>query len=84
MPNFSSQVIFNDITCKSPIPHNSGNFPELPELQYNQETERTAAQNLNQIAHAEEEMVNMAGESIIESQRQLIEIDDNELRGEIS
>ena len=49
-PDFSSQVIFNDTTCKSPIPHNSGNFPELPELQYNQETARTATQNLNQIA----------------------------------
>lgn len=30
-------VIFNDITCKSPIPLNSSNFPELLELQYNQD-----------------------------------------------
>ncbi|TMW81395.1 hypothetical protein EJD97_009884, partial [Solanum chilense] len=83
-PDFLSQVIFNGISCKSPIPYNSGNFPKLPKLQYNQEIERTATQNLSQIAHVEEEMANMVRESIIESQRQLIEIDHNKLRGEIS
>lgn len=46
-PDSSSQVIFNDIACKSPIPLNSGNFPELLELRRDQDTERTTTQVSN-------------------------------------
>ncbi|KAH0738018.1 hypothetical protein KY290_036723 [Solanum tuberosum] len=77
-PDYSSQVIFNDILGKDPEDESSNISLDFVESRHCRETENTHMQLENQIIHEEKEMANMVGETIIESLHHLIEIEEND------
>ncbi|PHU14270.1 hypothetical protein BC332_15475 [Capsicum chinense] len=78
-PDFSSQVIFNDILGKGPCEESCNLSLDSFEHRHSRDTENSHRQKTDQIAQEEREMANTVGKTIVESLHQLIKIEDNEL-----
>ncbi|WMV42289.1 hypothetical protein MTR67_035674 [Solanum verrucosum] len=78
-PDYSSQVIFNDILGKDPEDENSNISLDFLEPRHCQETKNTHMHRADQIIHEDREMENIVGETIIESLHHLIEIEENDM-----